>query len=345
LRVAAIRGDMEEILPARSSRSSSPTVVDLFAGAGLLSYAFAREGFRVTRAIELNRWAAATYAANLGDHLERLDVAAAVPRGRCDVLVAGPPCQGFSTLGTRRTNDPRNFLSRHVVRFAQEMRPAIVVIENVVTFLDSNVWHSVRRALKRLDYYVHAFVLDAADFGVPQTRVRSFTIATRTEDFLIPPSRARRRTVREAFDGLSLKPDGRNFHYAPSPSPIALARMRVIPPGGDKRDVMKRAPHLVPKSWLSLARVKTQATDVWGRMEWDAPSNTLRTALQNPSKGRYIHPSQDRVISLREAARLQTVPNSWSFEGQPYPVARQIGNSVPPLLGRAVARSVMRALG
>lgn len=331
---------------ARGSRSTSaPTVVDLFAGAGLFSYAFAREGFRIIRAIELNTLAAQTYAANLGDHIEQADVVAATPAGRCDVLVAGPPCQGFSTLGSRQADDPRNLLSRQVVRFARAMRPTVVVIENVPAFLHTDVWRRVAMALRRIKYVVASFVLDAADFGVPQLRIRSFTVASLGALPDIAPGRSRRRTVREAFDGLSPRPDGRNFHYSPSPSPIALARMRVIPAGGDKRDVLLRAPHLAPRSWITMARTKAQATDVWGRMEWDAPSNTLRTALLNASKGRYIHPNQHRVISLREAARLQTIPDGWTFKGEPYPVARQIGNSVPPLLGRAIARSVMRTLG
>lgn len=104
---------------------------------------------------------------------------------------------------------------------------------------------------------------------------------------------------------------------------------------------MRSAPSLAPSSWW---RVRCQATDVWGRMLWDEPANTLRTALQNPSKGRYIHPERHRVISLREAARLHSVPDSWTFVGTHYQVARQIGNGVPWQLGRAVARAVRRSL-
>jgi DNA (cytosine-5)-methyltransferase 1 len=102
--------------------------------------------------------------------------------------------------------------------------------------------------------------------------------------------------------------------------------------------VLRLAPHLAPKSWWKIGG---QATDVWGRMLWDEPSNTLRTALLNASKGRYIHPEQHRVITLREAARLQSVPDCWIFEGTPYQIARQIGNGVPPLLGRAVAKAIL----
>jgi DNA (cytosine-5)-methyltransferase 1 len=221
------------------------------------------------------------------------------------------------------------------------MQPKIVVIENVAAFLESDEWQSVRRGLNRLDYEIAAFVLDAFDYGVPQRRRRSFAVAGRAGAFAAPRQRRALRTVREAWDGLPAEPDGKNHHYAPKPSKIALARMRVIPPGGDKRDVMEKAPRLAPPSWW---RISCQVTDAWGRMEWDSPCNTLRTALQNASKGRYIHPEQHRVISLREAARLHTIPDDWVFAGLPTQIARQIGNSVPPRLGCAVARSVLASL-
>ena len=101
---------------------------------------------------------------------------------------------------------------------------------------------------------------------------------------------------------------------------------------------MRLAPEICPASW---AKVGCQATDVWGRMDPDKPANTLRCTFQNPSKGRYLHPTEDRVLSLREGARLQGVPDDWTFVGKPYPVARQIGNGVPVPLARAVATQVM----
>lgn len=323
-------------------KDSRPTVVDLFAGAGLFSHAFQRVGFRIAQAVELDPVAAATYARNVGDEIEIGDVARVQPRGRCDVLIAGPPCQGFSTLGARRADDPRNRLSFEVYRWARVMRPAIVVVENVPTFLDSDVFALLRKKLARLDYEVSTLTANAAEYGAPQLRNRGFVVATRTRASFVPPKPSRRRcTVREALDGLPARANGDNHHYAPKPSKCALARMRVIPPGGDKRDIMRRAPELTPPSWW---RVSGEVTDAWGRMEWDEPSNTLRTCLQNPSKGRYIHPDQNRVISLREAARLHSISDDWQFVGLPTQIARQIGNSVPPLLGLAVARSILHLL-
>lgn len=319
------------------------TVVDLFAGAGLLSGAFVSEGFRIVRAIEANEVASATYRRNLGDHVQVADIRRLRPEGRCDVLIAGPPCQGFSTLGKRNPRDSRNLLSLLVAEWACVLRPKVVVIENVATFLHSNVWESVRHRLCRAGYDVKAFILNALDFGVPQSRMRSFTLASRVGFCPIRPVDAERTstTVREAWHGLSGRPNGLANHYAPRPSALARARMAVIPPGGDKRDVMRNAPKLTPPSWWG---VRSEVTDVWGRMHPDRPSNTLRTAFQNPSKGRYLHPTQDRVISLREAARIQSISDDWAFVGLPTQIARQIGNSVPPLLGRAVARSVRASL-
>ncbi len=320
---------------------SSPMVIDLFAGGGFLSHAFAAEGFRITQAIELDRYAAQTAHMNLGPVVSQADVTATAPEGRCEVLVAGPPCQGFSTLGKRDPYDPRNALSLAILPWVEKLRPQAVVVENVATFLDSPIARRLRRQLVRHGYTVSSSTLDAIDYGVPQRRKRCFIIAAAAEPDIRPLKRPFARTVAEAWDGLASRPTGTNWHCAPEPSPIALARMRVIPEGGDRRDVMRRAPHLTPPSWW---RLRCQVTDSWGRLRWLGPSNTLRTCIQNASKGRYIHPDQDRVISIREAARLHSIGDKWSFAGYPIHAARQIGNSVPPWLGRAIARSLFKML-
>lgn len=322
----------------RTSRPHTrPTFIDLFAGAGFFGSAFESAGFRPDLAIEQDDVAAATCQRNVGGDVMVKDLRLVRPQGRCDVLIAGPPCQGFSTLGAMDPSDPRNGLSFEVVKWAKVCRPRVVVIENVEAFLDSPVWKGVTDRLQRLGYEVTAWALDASDYGVAQRRRRSFTVASLIGLPLAPRPRQRKVTLREAWEGLPARPDGKNSHVAPKPSALALARMRVIPPHGDKRDILRRAPHLAPPSWK---RCSMDVTDVWGRMDWDEPANTLRTCLQNPSKGRYIHPVQHRVVSLREAARLHSVSDRWVFEGLPTQVARQIGNGVPPALGRAVARSV-----
>jgi DNA (cytosine-5)-methyltransferase 1 len=310
----------------------------MFSGAGLLSHSFATEGFDPIQAVELCSSACETYRHNLGNHVVNADIRHVEPAGPCDVIVAGPPCQGFSTLGKRKLNDPRNRLSLEVVRWAELTGADVVVIENVSAFLESAVWLRVKCQLIELGYDVFSFVLSAVDYGVPQRRSRSFTIASKIGAPNISHYRGGAKTVRQAFAGLGIPSDGpEGLHRARPITSLALERIRAIPPGGDKRDLMARPPNRVPSSWWA---VHNEATDVWGRMEWDQPANTLRTCFINPSKGRYIHPSENRMITFREAARLHSIPDHWKFFGHDSQIARQIGNSVPPRMGRAVARAV-----
>lgn len=325
------------------SLHSKPTVVDLFAGAGLLSYSFQKEGFHIQQAVELDKAACQTFAANIKTNLIQGDVTSVVPKGRCDVIIAGPPCQGFSTMSRKRDmGDPRNFLSLEVLRFAEIMRPKVVVIENVAPFLNSPTWTKLRRKFENLGYEFSADIHNALDFGVGQIRKRSLTIATKIGFPCIKKLRSfNTETVREAWDGLSARPDNKNWHYSPPSSEMTLERIKMIPPEGDRFEAMQKYPNLMPPS---LMRLKSGVTDVWGRMRWDEPSNTVRTFMLHPSKGRYIHPVQHRVLSLREAARLQSIPDNYIFNGLPTVVARQIGNSVPPGLGRAVAKGICALL-
>ena len=319
-----------------------PTVVDLFAGAGLFSYAFREEGFEIIQAVEHDDFAAQSYRSNIGDVIEVVDITDVVPVASCDVLIAGPPCQGFSTLGKRDPADSRNWLSLELLRWVDAARPRVAVVENVAAFLASPAFRFLASGLRRRGYTVVSDILNALHFGVPQRRQRGFLVATRTGR----PFTARRiaagcRTLREAWRGLSAEPTGEDLHVAPVPAELALRRMRVLPYGGDKRDILRLAPELAAPSWF---RYPNSVTDVWGRMKWEVPSNTLRTCFQNPSKGRYIHPEQNRVLTVREGARLQTIPDHWSFVGPRTQIVRQIGNAVPPLLGRSVACGVRHVL-
>jgi DNA (cytosine-5)-methyltransferase 1 len=289
----------------------------------------------------MSRDAVKTYELNLGKHIACADVTRLCPFTSCDVLIGGPPCQGFSTLGKRDSDDPRNLLSYEMVRWARHTGAKVVVVENVSAFLNSAHHRRMTAGFRRLGYSVRSFVLNAADFGVPQNRVRSFVIASRLGVPSVQPTHtAPHITVRQALKGLRIGISSSITRHAPRQlTPAALARVSIIPAGGDKRDVMRLAPHLAAKSWLST---KSEVTDVWGRMEWDAPANTLRTNFINPSKGRYLHPVENRTVTIREAARIHSVRDSWQFHGADTSVARQIGNGVPPLLARAVAEAVLQ---
>ena len=321
---------------------SRPMVVDLFAGAGLFSYAFREEGCEIVQAVESDEFAAESYRSNLGNVLVAKDIFEATPINACDILIAGPPCQGFSTLGKRNPCDARNSLSLALLRWVDAAHPLVVVVENVAPFLNSQPCRVLARELGLRGYSVGAEVLNALNFGVPQKRERAFLVATRTRrNFEAHRVAAGHRNLVEAWDGLANEPDGKNLHEAPVPTELALSRMQTLPYGGDKRDILRLAPELAAPSWF---RYPNAVTDVWGRMRWEEPANTLRTCFQNPSKGRYIHPEQQRVLTVREGARLQTIPDSWSFVGPRTRIVRQIGNAVPPLLGRSIARGVHQLL-
>lgn len=322
-------------------RRDAPVAIDLFAGAGFLSAAIKDAGFKMSLAVERDPIAATTYRRNVGDHVVVGDIRGIDPQGRCDILAAGPPCQGFSTLNRNRHNDERRLLALEVLPWVKACEPKIVLIENVAAFAASDACREIVAELTNLGYEIQSAILDAAEFGVPQHRKRFFLIGSRIGQPQWPEPCSRRTTVREAWDGLSVEPDGLNAHIAPKPSALALERMQVIPTNGDRRSVVRNAPHLAPPSWFRLG---CDVTDVWGRLAWDRPSNTLRTCLQNPSKGRYIHPESHRVMTLREAARLQTIGDDWQFAGVPAQVARQIGNGVPYLLGKQIAGTLIEML-
>jgi DNA (cytosine-5)-methyltransferase 1 len=317
---------------------------DLFAGAGLFSAGLMQAGFKPILAVECDRNAAATYQNNIGDCVRHGSVTDATNVPRIDVLIAGPPCQGFSTLGRCDPADLRNELSLAILPWVKRGDPLIVAIENVPPFLRSPQWQRLRRALTRLGYCVSAWELEATDFGTPQRRRRAFTIASKFGQVACP-SKSRSAKVVTAGEALfdKRRPLRKSdpMHVWPLPSEMAAKRIAVVPPRGDKRDIARIAPGLCPPSWSEIG---CQATDVWGRIDPDEPANTIRCTFQNPSKGRYLHPIEDRVLSLREGARLQGVPDSWQFIGLPYPVARQIGNGVPVPLAWAVGRTLRNHL-
>lgn len=315
-----------------------PKFIDMFSGAGLFSAGCAAARMRPVLAIDVAREAIASYNRNVapvgivGSVLDDITIPEA------EVLIAGPPCQGFSTLGRQDPLDIRNELALAVPKWAQRCGADVVVIENVPPFLRSAHWKRLADALSKLGFEIQTWELEAADFGTPQLRRRAFTVASRIGE-IEPPRRVNRRVTAGEAIARPVRA-GDRMHRWPQPVGIAAERIALIPAGGDKRDIMRLAPDLCPPSW---EKVGCQATDVWGRIEPDEPANTLRCTFQNPSKGRYLHPTENRCISLREGARLQGVPDSWIFEGRNYPVARQIGNGVPIPLAKAVARSVAAA--
>jgi len=301
---------------------------------------FSRAGFDAIYAADLDKNAISTYNNNLKKKVAEVRDVGAVAKGlKCDLILAGPPCQGFSSLGKRDKKDARNKLSLLLLDWVKSTGAKVVVVENVPQFLSSKYHKILVEKFSALHFESTSWVLDASDYGTPQKRKRGFTIFSRI-GLPVEPKRSKQQfTVKDAFRGLSSKANSDGMHSAPQPSELALSRIKLIPQNGGKLDLMQIAPELCPKSWFSLGQ---QAVDVWGRMNFKEPANTIRCCFWNPSKGRYIHPTEDRVITLREGARLQGVPDNWRFEGSRLAVARQIGNGVPVPLAEAVGRAVKK---
>ena len=352
---------------ARAGRSSGLLIADLFAGAGGITAGFRAAGFTPVAAVESNKWAARSYSENFGNHIftcrieemyvERSSEALrwSLPNislwpmdletPRIDVLVGGPPCQGFSPLGRMgdwKYEDPTNKLWKHYVRVLDVVRPKVFVIENVPEFLKSSEFELLTKCVVDLNYDVAFQVLNASDFGVPQRRKRAITIGSRIGAASLPkPEVALRRTVRDAIGDLPIWPDGKNWHIARRPTAISLERYRAVPPGGNRFDLMRSRPDITPRCWLNKT---SGSTDVFGRMKWDEPAPTIRTEFFKPEKGRYLHPEAHRPITIREAARLQTFPDDFIFVGSSVQAAKQIGNALPVELSRQIAIHVRRML-
>lgn len=336
-------------------------VIDLFAGAGGMTLGFHKAGFESTMAVDFDKDSCETYRKNFkntnvvcGD-IRKLDnkTILKLTGGKVDVIIGGPPCQGFSALGKQLKDDPRNQLWREYLRIVTLLKPKVWVMENVPELLKSQEFAEVRKVTEKLGYHIKEAVLNAADYGVPQRRHRAIVLAARIENGLVhpKPTHTNKRevdlfnpnqkswvSVREAFEGLSLKPTGENWHVGRNPSPFSLKRYAAIPAGGNRFNLPKE---LQPQCWLNKP---TGSTDVFGRLWWDKPSLTIRTEFYKPEKGRYLHPSENRSITLREGARLQTFPDEFEFVGKQTSVGRQIGNAVPVKLAYKIALAVKKHL-
>jgi DNA (cytosine-5)-methyltransferase 1 len=262
-----------------------------------------------------------------------------------DVVVGGPPCQGFSTLGRRDDSDPRNLLYQALLQCVQRTEPDVVLVENVARFLDVKEGVDLLESLASLGYHVRSGVLDAAAFGTPQKRRRALVAAARPGVAIPWPVESHGsglkplRTVADAFAMLPRIPDGKNWHISNALSPEYVERVRAIPPGGSRVD-------LPDDLRLECWRKARGHSDVMGRLRWSKPANTLRTEFHRPEKGRFLHPSEDRSISIREGARLQGFPDSYQFPEDVafVAIARQVGNALPVTLARALGRAVITSL-
>ncbi|MEU7905853.1 DNA cytosine methyltransferase [Actinoplanes sp. NPDC049118] len=335
----------------RSAEDSAPTVIDLFCGAGGMTLGFQQAGFRPILAIDNDRDAINTHAANFPGESICTDICTFSQFPKADVVVGGPPCQGFSLLGKQSKRErTENFLWREFMRCVEQAKPIAFVIENVPQFLKDAAFEGVSAEAKKLGYKLTAGLLNAADYGVPQRRLRTIIIGSRlgepslplpthqvSADTLfsdLPPW----RTVRDAIGDLPLEPTDTNLHNSRRVTPLSLERYKHIPPGGNRKNL---PPELQPDCWRYKDPRGGGSADLMGRMLWDAPSLTIRTQFLKPEKGRYLHPQAHRSITPREGARLQSFPDGFRFVGSVFQIVKQIGNAVPPELARNVALAVL----
>ncbi len=354
-----------------------PKLVDLFCGAGGMTLGFTSltgHRFEPVWANDFNEYAAKTYNLNFGNHCITGDIVdilgnPKIKIPKADVVIGGPPCQGFSLLNKKRDEDPRKQLWRPFMEVVERSGASVFVMENVPQLLNSFEHGEIIGVAETMGFRLMWAKLCAADYGVPQTRWRAFIIGCKFADpsIVFPPKKTHYnlnngykksfseefdeyilnpspwRTVRDAIADLPMpvgteilnEPPPLDIHFGRTPTPLSLKRYKTIPKEGMNRfDLQRKASHLTPGCWI---RKKSGGTDLFGRLWWDKPAFTIRTEFFKPEKGRYLHPVQHRPITHREAARLQSFPDEFKFIGSKIEIAKQIGNAVPPVLAARIA--------
>lgn len=345
-----------------------PRVIDLFAGVGGLSLGFEKKGFDVVLANEYDASIAASYIANhkntkmiVGD-ITSLDLEDTFGKlaGTIDVVIGGPPCQGFSQKGQRKTiHDERNFLFKYYVSVVELVNPKYFVMENVPNLLTAEggyFRHEIEELFNKLGYSLEYGVLNASDYGVPQNRRRAVIIGKLDGDApKLPVPKRNDVTIWDAISDLAYLESGEGSeeqeykypaesdyekmlrkdssklfnHRATKHSPLALERLALIPPNAGRE--------VLPEEHLT----KSIYSGTWTRMKKDEISVTITTRFDTPSSGKFTHPFLNRAITVREAARIQSFPDNFHFVGNKGSQMKQVGNAVPPLLAAAIAEVIM----
>ncbi|MGE0142263.1 MAG: DNA cytosine methyltransferase [Planctomycetota bacterium] len=329
----------------RTQKQNAQTLraIDLFSGCGGLSLGLKDAGFAVSAAVEIDRKAAETYRLNHPTvHLYAKDIRSLDPAevlrdadlmpGELDLLAGCPPCQGFSRLRTKNkrasVRDDRNNLVADFLRFINVMKPKTVMLENVPALARNHRFVEVLRHLHSLGYKTVVRVLDAADYAVPQRRKRLIMLASIVHIPMLANKVGYRITVRTALKGLgSPRTASDPLHGLGEKRTKRVREMIALIPrdGGSRSD-------LPGHYQLDCHKRSNGFSDVYGRMAWDDVAPTITSGCHNPSKGRFLHPSQNRTITLREAAVLQGFPRRYRFnvEHGKEAIALMIGNALPP---------------
>lgn len=335
--------------------------IDLFSGAGGMTQGLKDAGFEVIGAVEIVPVAIETYLMNhpevcvFAEDIRNINCNEAMRKlgieyGELDLLAGCPPCQGFSSMRTKNGSynieDERNDLVFEFVRLIEGFLPKFVLMENVPGLAKDERITSVLVRLRELGYHITentVQVLDAADYGVPQRRKRMILAASRVNEFELKHKKVDHRTV---FDAIGSMPpagcSGDPLHDMPENRvPHVLKIIEAVPKNGGSRS---DTPY---EMWLPCHKRNPKGfKDVYGRMAWHKVSPTITGGCTNPSKGRFLHPEENRAITLREAALIQTFPKDYYFslrkgKGD---ASLMIGNALPPKFIKEHAMQILESL-
>ncbi len=348
----------------RHASKKSVRVIDLFCGVGGMTHGFVNEGFQVLAGIDNDATCEFGYTRNNKAAFICKDIAVVQPEelqaiyGDCDVrvLIGCAPCQPFSHLNNKEIMDEKLVPLECFAKLIESLKPEIVSMENVKGLLDKGgdtIFKKFLNTLEANSYSVSYKIVDTSEYGVPQRRMRLVLLASRLGqiELISPTHQDKKKTVRDAIGHLEPLEDGETslkdeLHRARKLSPLNKRRIRSTPKDGGNSsswsEDLKLACHKKPGGM-------TFKSSVYGRMRWDQPAPTMTTQCTGIGNGRFGHPQQDRAISLREAALIQTFPTNYKFiaPGKPLVtsvVSRQIGNAVPVRLGQVIAMSIKQHL-
>lgn len=360
-------------------------VIDLFSGCGGLSLGFMKEGYAVKRAVEFDEKIANNYMMNhpevdmIVDDIRNIDQSGVFKNGDADVIIGGPPCQGFSMSGARIRegfiDDPRNYLFKHYFNVVKAVRPKVFIMENVkgiLTMQNGKIFEEIQRIFQDAEmldghpYHLYYRVVKAVEFGIPQKRERVIIIGTTIDNVDVEklwdltiedmkkeyPTYFDKVTVEDAignmpsttFDGnvpnpkamtdyqryLSCNKDTLSNHTKTNHSKLALDRMSRVDNG---------------QNFTSLKeQINSVHSGSYGRLCWNEQAPTITTRFDTPAGGRFIHPTENRTISPREAARIQSFPDDFVFYGNKTTICKIIGNAVPPKISFFLAKVVRKII-
>ena len=359
--------------------------IDLFAGCGGLSLGFLQNGCIIEKAVEFDAGIAETYKRNhpevemIVDDIKNIDHSCLFKHGDADVIIGGPPCQGFSMAGARIREgfmgDPRNYLFKHYFNVVKAVKPKAFIMENVKgikTMQKGEIFAEIQKIFQSPDlldgqaYHLYSRVVRAVEFGVPQKRERMIIVGVLKEE--VDYDKIWERTRREiemdypgyfdmvtVFDAIGNLPDPTKNGEIKNPKAQTayqkyLASNNAIITNHIKTNHSKLAIERMHKvksgeNFTSLNEtINSVHSGSYGRLCWDKPAPTITTRFDTPSGGRFIHPEKDRTLTPREAARIQSFPDDFIFFGNKTSICKQIGNAVPPKISYFLARLIENIL-